>query len=89
MSEKSGKGRVFPILLEMRNKAWYEDEIERSLTYNLIGDGDVSALGISRIRMHRYPGHFQAKKKNMMMPKRTQGTDFSTGTHAPKWAMSA
>ena len=40
---------VVPILLEMRDKAWDEDQVERAITNDLVRDIDVTALGVASL----------------------------------------
>ncbi len=39
---------LVPVILEMRNKARHEDEVEWAITSDLVGDVDVAALRVVR-----------------------------------------
>jgi hypothetical protein len=44
--------RIIPIVLNVRNEARNEDEIDRALTEHLIGHVNVAALGVAGLGLH-------------------------------------
>ena len=51
-TEKQREVRVFPRVLDVRHKARDVDKIERSVSYDLVGNAVVTALRVARRRSH-------------------------------------
>jgi hypothetical protein len=46
--------RIIPIVLNVRNEARNEDEIDGAFAEDLIGDVNVATLGISGLGLHQF-----------------------------------
>src|SRR5207248_8493140 len=45
--------RILPREVDVRDPAGHDDEIERAIAYDLVGDVDVTALGVAGVSSHR------------------------------------
>jgi hypothetical protein len=48
--EEMSEARIFPMHLEVRDKSWNKDEIERTMADDLVSDADVATFCVTRFR---------------------------------------